>query len=169
MTSMRTLAIICGAVAVAGIILYVVAAHTYAGNETRLQNEKTTEKYHQAKVNVNGFEIMADIAMTSSQQEKGLSIKDSLNENEGMLFIFQKDDRYNFWMNGMKFPIDILWLDAAGKVVHIEPNLRPCVSENDCMDYASTQDARYVLETTAGFAERHNVEIGTDIDFQLIR
>jgi len=165
---MRTLAIICGVVAVGEIVLYIVATHTYTGNGIALP-DKTTKKYHQAKVDVNGFEVMADIAMSPDQQEKGLSIKDSLNENEGMLFIFQREGAYNFWMNGMKFPIDILWLDTAGKVVHIESNLQPCVSEEKCADYAPTKNALYVLETTAGFAERHNVEIGTDIDFQLIR
>lgn len=169
MTNMRTVAIICGVVGISAAMFYIANIPTYIGNQTGLQNEKIKEKYHQAKVDVNGFEIMADIAMTSDQQKKGLSIKGTLKENEGMFFIFQREGKYNFWMNGMKFPIDILWLDTAGKVVHIESNLQPCVSEKDCPDFTPTKDALYVLETVAGFTERHNVKIGTDIDFQLIK
>jgi uncharacterized protein len=168
MSGMRTLVIICGILGAVAVILYIINIDAYTG-KTTIQEEPLQEKYHQARVNVNGFEIMADIAMTGEQKEKGLSIKDSLKEDEGMLFIFEREGKYNFWMNGMKFPIDILWLDSAGKVVHIEPNLQPCVSNNNCTDYAPSKDILYVLEVVAGFAERHNVEIGTDIDFELIR
>lgn len=168
MADMRTLAIICGIIGAAAVILYIINIDAHTGKTTG-QEEPLREKYHQARVNVNGFEIMADIAMTGEQKEKGLSIKDSLKEDEGMLFIFEREGKYNFWMNGMKFPIDILWLDSAGKVVHIEPNLQPCVSNNNCTDYAPSKNILYVLEVVAGFAERHNVEIGTDIDFELIR
>lgn len=132
-------------------------------------SHKIAKRYHQAKVDVNGFEILADIAYTDEQQAKELSIKDSLNEDEGMLFIFQNEGQHNFWMNDMKFPIDILWLDAAGKVVHIESSLQPCTSESNCTVYDPQKNSLYVLETVAGFAEKHQVEIGTDIDFQLIR
>lgn len=166
---MRTVAIIFGVVGISAIMFYITSIYTYIGTTIESQDEKIKEKYHQARVDVNSFEIMADIAMTADQQGKGLSIKDTLKENEGMLFIFQKEDKYNFWMNGMKFPIDILWLDTAGKVVHIESNLQPCISEKDCPDFVPTKDALYVLETVAGFAERHDVKIGTDIDFQLIK
>ncbi|TBR08544.1 MAG: DUF192 domain-containing protein [Candidatus Nitrosotenuis sp.] len=169
MTSMRTVAIIFGVAGISAIMFYIPSIHTYTETTLESQDEKIREKYHQAKVDVNGFEIMADIAMTPDQQEKGLSVKDTLKENEGMLFIFQREGKYNFWMNGMKFPIDILWLDTAGKVVHIESNLQPCVSEKDCPDFAPSKDALYVLETASGFAERHDIKIGTDIDFQLIK
>lgn len=166
---MRTVAIIFGVAGISAIMFYIPTIQTYIETAMESQDEKIKEKYHKAKVDVNGFEIMADIAMTADQQEKGLSIKDSLKENEGMLFIFQKEGKYDFWMNGMKFPIDILWLDTAGKVVHVESNLKPCISEKDCPDFVPSKDALYVLETVAGFAERHDVKIGTDIDFQLIK
>ncbi|MEM3065103.1 MAG: DUF192 domain-containing protein [Candidatus Nitrosotenuis sp.] len=169
MADIRTLAIISVAVVAAAVIIYIINNQADDRTESQPKIQSSNEKYHQAKVDVNGFEIMADIAFTEEQREKGLSIKDTLNEDEGMLFIFQQESRYNFWMNGMKFPIDILWLDAAGKVVHIESNLQPCASANDCADYAPAKNALYVLEVAAGFAERHNVQIGTDIDFQLIR
>lgn len=169
MSNMRTLVMICGIIGAAAVILYIMNIDAYLGTKTESYDEISQEKYHQAKVDVNGFEIVADMAMTDEQREKGLSIKDTLKENEGMLFVFQREGQYNFWMNGMKFPIDILWLDTAGKVVHIESNAQPCESELDCPDYTPAKNALYVLETAAGFVERHDVKIGTDIDFQLIK
>jgi uncharacterized membrane protein (UPF0127 family) len=69
----------------------------------------------------------------------------------------------------MKFPIDIIWLDSDDKVVHIEHNLQPCVSVLICTSYTPNTDSQYVLETVAGFTQRYNVSIGTDIDFELVR
>ena len=82
--------------------------------------------YLHAKVVVNGFDVMADIALTGEQQTKGLDVKNNLTENQGMLFVFQQPYRYGFWMIGMKFPIDIIWLDSNGVVTHIEHSLKPC-------------------------------------------
>ena len=57
---------------------------------------------------------------------KGLSIKNTLNESEGMLFPFDTPGEYSFWMKDMKFPIDIIWIDSNYKIVYIEKNLQPC-------------------------------------------
>jgi uncharacterized protein len=166
MTNIKTIAIISVVMATAAAIIYIINNQAY---ETGLEPQSNKERYHQAKVDIDGFEILADVAYTDEQLEKGLSIKDNLNEDEGMLFIFQNEGQHNFWMNKMKFPIDILWLDAAGKVVHIESNLQPCTSKPSCTVYEPQKKSLYVLETVAGFAEKHQVEIGTDIDFELIR
>ncbi|WP_100183256.1 DUF192 domain-containing protein [Candidatus Nitrosotenuis aquarius] len=166
MPNIKTIAIISVVMATAAAIIYIINNQAY---ETGLEPQSNKERYHQAKIDIDGFEILADVAYTDEQLEKGLSIKDNLNEDEGMLFIFQNEGQHNFWMNNMKFPIDILWLDAAGKVIHIESNLQPCTSEFNCTVYEPQNNSLYVLETVAGFAEKHQVEIGTDIDFELIR
>ena len=53
---------------------------------------------------------------------QGLAVKNQLKENEAMLFVFEKPGKHSFWMKDMKFPIDIIWLDSTGKIVHIEEN-----------------------------------------------
>lgn len=73
-----------------------------------------------ARIVVNRFEILADVAITDEDQIKGLSIKDQMNENEGMLFVYDKPSRQSFWMKVMRFPID--WLNGTGSVVHTEEN-----------------------------------------------
>jgi uncharacterized membrane protein (UPF0127 family) len=72
-----------------------------------------------ARIVVNRFEILA-VAITDEDQIKGLSIKDQMNENEGMLFVYDKPSRQSFWMKVMRFPID--WLNGTGSVVHTEEN-----------------------------------------------
>ena len=123
--------------------------------------------YRQVNVTVNGMVLIADIAATDEQQIKGLSVKDSLAENEAMLFVYDNEAEYTFWMKDMKFPIDIIWIDANKTVVHIEHDLQPCSSELLCPSYKPIDDSLYVLETVSGFAEKHDIAKGTPVDFEL--
>jgi uncharacterized membrane protein (UPF0127 family) len=126
-------------------------------------------EYLRAKVSIEGYELSAEIPVTGELMSKGLSVKNQLRENESMLFIFEEPLRHTFWMKDMKFPIDIIWLDSNGKIVHIEENLMPCPLVLICPSYAPNADSQYVLETIAGFAQRHNISLGTTIKFELLR
>jgi uncharacterized membrane protein (UPF0127 family) len=130
------------------------------------------DRYLQAKVILNDdFELTAYVAITNDQQVKGLSVKDHLKENEGMLFVFEQPTRQVFSMKDMRFPIDIIWLDSNGTVVHIEHNLQPCIMTFAfiCPSYIPDKDSLYVLETVAGFSKKHSIKVGTNVDFQLIK
>src|ERR671921_2143509 len=87
-------------------------------------------------VQIKGLKINVSLAETPEQQAKGLSIKNTLNENEGMLFIFDTPKEYSFWMKDMKFPIDIIWISSDNKIVHIEKNLQPCTFFLICTSYS---------------------------------
>ena len=128
------------------------------------------DRYLQAKVIINGFELRVYLAVTNDQQIKGLSVKDHLKENEGMLFVYQQPSRQGFWMKDMKFPIDIIWLDNNGTVVYIKNSLQPCIMTFAflCPTYTPDKDSLYVLETGSGFSKKHGIKIGTHADFQLI-
>ena len=122
--------------------------------------------YRQVNVTVNEVGLVADIAETGEQRSKGLAIKDSLNETEGMLFVFSEPRQYVFWMKDMKFPIDIIWLDSNKTVVHVEHSLDPC-GPVSCQTYRPGADSFYVLETVAGFADKYGVIEGTKVKFDL--
>ena len=124
--------------------------------------------FRQVNVMVNGVVLVADIAATDEQMTRGLSVKDSLDENEAMLFVFDWEAEHTFHMKNMKFPIDIIWIDADKTVVHIEHNLQPCSSGLFCPTYKPNDDSRYALETVAGFAERHDIVKGTMVEFELM-
>src|SRR5918995_477396 len=119
--------------------------------------------YLKAKVSIDGLQLSADIPTARELMAKGLAVKNELREDESMLFVFEESSRHSFWMKDMRFPIDIMWIDSNGRVVHIEQNLQPCPLVLACPGYAPTMDSQYVLETVSGFAQRHNIGLGTEV------
>ena len=123
--------------------------------------------YQHVNVTLNGLVLVADIAATDEQRTNGLSVKDRLDENEAMLFVFDYEALHTFWMKNMKFPIDIIWIDSDKTVVYIEHNVEPCSSDIFCPVFRPDHDSLYVLETIGGFAERHDIGKGTIVEFEL--
>jgi uncharacterized membrane protein (UPF0127 family) len=119
-------------------------------------------------VQVNNMTLGVILATEPSEQSKGLAVKDSMNENEGMLFIFKNPLKHSFWMKDMKFPIDIIWADPTGKIVHIEKNLQPCVFLLPCTSYSPKSDSLYVLEVVSNFTNKYDVKIGDQILYDAI-
>lgn len=127
------------------------------------------DKYLQADLLINNYRLKVDIAGTPQQQQTGLAIKSTLEEKEGMLFPFPSESYQGFWMKDMKFPIDIMWIDKNNTIVYIQPNLPPCANVKTCPIYDPQVKVIYVLETVAGFAQKHHVIVGqTKISARLI-
>jgi uncharacterized protein len=126
-------------------------------------------EYLKGYVTIDNYKILVDIAITDKQVQDGLAIKNTLNENEGMLFFLGEPSKASFWMKDMKFPIDIIWLNETFSIVHIEQELQPCKSVFDCKSYTPNSEALYVLETIDGFAKKHDLKIGDNIKFQIIQ
>src|SRR3972149_4363578 len=76
-------------------------------------------------VRVNSAVIKTEIAGTPAERTRGLSGRECIGKNQGMLFVFDKPDYYPFWMKNMRFPIDIIWIDASKKVVYVKSNVAP--------------------------------------------
>ncbi len=110
-----------------------------------------------------GTVISLEIARTDAEQMRGLMYREGIGENEGMLFVFDRERRYEFWMKNVKFPIDMLWLDSGFKVVHIEMDVPPCSAE-PCPLYGPRKPARYVLELKANLSEKLGIGVGDVLD-----
>lgn len=108
--------------------------------------------------------IKAEVAENSYQLAKGLMFRESLNENNGMLFIFNNEGNRTFWMKNTKIPLDLIFISKNKKIVDIKENFLPC-SKNSCPSYTSTQPAKYVLEVNAGFVEKNKIQIDEEISF----
>jgi uncharacterized protein len=165
-----------GVIAAAALLYFypAIIIHMLGGTEDGEQRpiigkEATSSSngYKQVNVTLNGLVLRADIPANNEQRTKGLSVKDRLPENEAMLFVFGNEGEHTFWMKNMKFPIDIIWINSNKSVVHIEHNLHPCDSELLCPTYNPHEDSLYVLETVGGFAEKHDVVEGTQVEFEL--
>ncbi|RJQ36045.1 DUF192 domain-containing protein [Candidatus Microgenomates bacterium] len=109
-----------------------------------------------------------NITVAKSQKEKeiGLSSKKSLLQNEGMIFPFEKEDYYTFWMKDMKFPIDMIFL-KKNKVVTIFSDVKPPKSENEnLIIFRPEEPSDTVLELNAGIAKKYNLKKGDEIKFE---
>ena len=98
-----------------------------------------------------------EIARTDTERTKGLSGRNSLATDTGLVFIFDKPDKYGFWMKDMNFPIDIIWFDENWKIVHIEDNLSP---QSFPKIFYPKGLSLYVFEINAGEVERAHMKIG---------
>jgi uncharacterized membrane protein (UPF0127 family) len=112
-------------------------------------------------------ETCVDVQIVSTKKEmmRGLQGRTELASNQGMLFDFKKEGLYSFWMKDMKISIDMIWLDADGKIITIASSRKPCQSE-PCEAYFSTDKARYVLEVVDGFAVNNQLTVGQALQFK---
>lgn len=97
-----------------------------------------------------------EIAATEAQRQVGLMNRTALDENKGMLFIFQSEGYMNFWMKNTLIPLDMLFIDSTGHISHIVHDARPCTAalDQDCPKYNSAASVKYVLEINAGLAQQ---------------
>ena len=108
--------------------------------------------------------LVVEIAKTPAAQQKGLSGRAFLPSDHGMLFVFDHEDYWGFWMVDMKFPLDIIWFDSNRQVVFMEQNLPPCIPES-CPVFTPNAKTVYVLEVNAGFVSAHKIALGTTFTF----
>ncbi len=104
-------------------------------------------------------------AATDKEQNTGLSKETSLNDDSGMLFVFKESTQAFFWMKGVKFSLDIIWI-KDNKVIGFEQNLPTelDVPDSQLKIYSSPGKVDYVLEVNADFIEKNNVKIGDEIN-----
>lgn len=110
-----------------------------------------------SRINVAGTPVYVVIADTPDAWARGLGNTASLESNQGMLFMFDRDDYYRMWMRDMHYSLDIIWMSEQGIIMHIEKNISP-----DTYPHAFTADdpARMVLELPAGFIDQHEITVG---------
>lgn len=104
--------------------------------------------------------VSVELALTVEEQAKGLGGRKGLREGAGMLFLFKGREPRSFWMKGMHFPIDILWI-VDGRVVAIERRVPPPKPGWPLETYV--HEADMVLEVPAGFSERHGIQVGSTV------
>ncbi len=105
-----------------------------------------------------------ELALTPEDQAQGLMFRESLPERTGMLFIFPEDAPHQFWMKNTMIPLDMIWMDAAGKVLFVSADTPPCRAD-PCGTYGPEAPARQVLEIAGGMAKKENVTVGSTLKF----
>jgi len=108
------------------------------------------------------------LALTLDEQSKGLMFVEHLDDDRGMLFIFDKDGIYPFLMKNTMIPLDIIWIDSNSNVIFTSRNTQPCKSLI-CDSINPEKQARYVLEINAGIADKINLAVGDKITIEYLK
>ncbi len=114
----------------------------------------------------NGMCFKVELAATPEERTRGLMFRNSLAADAGMLFVFEQEGIYPFWMKNTKIPLDMIWIDKDKKVVFVAKNVQPC-DVDQCPNIIPDGTAMYVLEINAGLAEKIGVKQGDAFDFKL--
>lgn len=105
--------------------------------------------------------IDIEIADSPYEWETGLMYRESLGEDQGMLFIYSNAAPRSFYMKNTYIPLDLIFYDSNKTVVSIYENAVPM----DETSIPSGSPAQYILEVNAGKAEAWNVEIGDQMNY----
>lgn len=114
-------------------------------------------------VTIGSTKFVVELAVTSAEKEKGLSYRTNLLPKHGMLFPYDHKERYDFWMKGMQFPLDFIWI-ADTTVVDIAKNIQPPNGTNLHVVQPHIPVDK-ILEINAGEADAFGIKIGDTVTF----
>lgn len=104
--------------------------------------------------------FQVEIADNEQSRQQWLMYRENLDEDKWMLFVFEDDNIYSFWMKNTLIPLDMIWineLDGENIVVDIQ-TAQPC-NTSDCEIYTPKWESRYVLEINAWLAEKYDIKV----------
>lgn len=112
--------------------------------------------------------VDAEIADTEPLRERGLGFRDGLRPGWGMLFVYENASRHTFWMKGMRFCLDIIWIEG-GQIQGAAESVCPVpgAADADLPRYDSAGAVTYILEMPAGWTSAHGFKQGTAVDIGL--
>lgn len=116
------------------------------------------------KLRINNHIFTYEIAITDEKRQKGLSGRKSLPQNHGMLFVFQDKGYHPFWMKGMKFPLDFIWIDD-NTVVDLTENVPPPKEGEEPAHVVPKALVNRVFEVRAGTIKDLNIQIGDRVEY----
>lgn len=125
---------------------------------------RINQKVEYKNIEIKGYNIKAEVTSDSWRQHQGLSNRDSLCADCGMLFIFPDKQIRKFVMRNMKFPLDIIFI-LDNKIINIAENLAP-EGASPINIYASTVPVNNVLEITAGYAQKNGIKVGDTVNIK---
>lgn len=108
--------------------------------------------------------IDIEVANTPYERETGLMYRMSMENDQGMLFIFPGEAPRSFYMKNTYISLDIIFYNKDSTVVSFHENAQPL----NVTSIPSNHPAQYVLELNAGKVKEWNIEVGDKIDFTLI-
>ena len=135
------------------------------GPATSVASDEEAPLAYEAELCVGEARIRVLVADTLEERAAGLSGYEGLPEDAGMLFVFPEPQQPSFWMRGMEFALDIIWI-RDGAVVQIHAAVPPASSDtpdSNLPRYRPEEPVTHALELTAGSAARLGITVGSRI------
>ena len=110
------------------------------------------------------------IADTDKERLEGLMNITYLDKDEGMLFVFDEEGYYGFWMKDTIISLDMIWINKNLEIVNIVENAEPCLQYTEleeCPIYYPNQESLYVLEVKGGGVDRLGIKEGDEVDIEI--
>jgi uncharacterized membrane protein (UPF0127 family) len=118
------------------------------------------------EIAVGGVPLTVELAVEAADKSRGLGYRDGLEPGTGMLFVFDSASPRSFWMKGMRFCLDIIWIENGaiqGAAESVCPD--PAGTEDaDRPSYVSPVPVSYVLEVPAGWLDANGFGEGTPVE-----
>lgn len=122
----------------------------------------TVEK---VELNIGSNVLLTEVAHKPEERSKGLMNRETLGENEGMIFVFDKEDKVSFWMKNTSIPLSIAYINKQGKILEIY-DLKPYSLEGVVSKRSSIL---YALEVNRGYFSRNGIGIGDSIELEPVK
>ena len=107
------------------------------------------------------LQLSVEVAKTEEEQETGLMFRKQLNDNEGMLFVYQEPRKVTMWMRNTLIPLDIIFIDVNNTIMTIRENAVP-----ESLEFIrSNGEVKAVLEVEAGTVASHEITVGDKVIF----
>lgn len=110
-------------------------------------------------LNVKGRKIRVEVARTEEEKARGLMFREALGKDDGMLFVYDREEALAFWMKNTPIPLSIAFIDKKGKIVDIQ-DMEPFSLQT----HVSALPARYALEMNQGWFRRNGIGFGDVVE-----
>jgi len=147
------------------ILIIVIASGIFLFSQKKIDIPFMPQQAVIKKLGINGSIIKVEIADTQSKKNLGLGGRASISSDEGMLFVYETADKYPYWMKGLKFPLDFVWIKDNKVVDTLQYAQPPTSGEPDASlpIYTSKEPVNQVLEVNGGTVQRLNIKAGDTI------
>jgi uncharacterized membrane protein (UPF0127 family) len=154
------------------VAAFIVVAGLFM--QGKLGNFKTTnatpvpaisEDVSLKEIKIAGKSLLVEVARTNSERATGLSNRQSIPSNQGMIFVFNPPTSPNFWMKDTLITLDMIWIKDS-KITGITKNVQPQpgASDYDLELYPAPGAVDYVLEVNGGFADKNSLKVNDTVD-----
>jgi hypothetical protein len=138
------------------VSLFLFSGCTWFGNGEKQIVFKTESGTNTYKV---------EVADEKEERNLGLMNRESLDENKGMIFIYEEEIKPAFWMKNTLIPLDMIFMDKDFKVVDYFVNVPPC-KEDPCAHYIPNNNSQYIVELNAGQVGKMGLQRGDMAEYK---